>query len=113
MPEIDFVTERNGQLIVREDNVFVPESTLMVKITTPITYNQYRLVAMDYVMVITDPYDNIVFLKLIEDRSRSYTTVSEVVFSKQIPTTWLNGDYTIDIYSYDRVDYSELGRVDF
>jgi hypothetical protein len=113
MPEIDFVTERNGQLIVREDNVFVPESTLMVKITTPITYNQYRLVAMDYVMVITDPYDNIVFIKLIKDRSRSYTTISEVVFSKQIPTTWLNGDYTIDIYSYDRVDYSELGRVDF
>jgi len=113
MPEIDFVTEKDGQFIVREDNIFVPESTLIVRINTPIIYNQYRLVAMDYVMMITDPYDNVVFIKLIEDRSRSYTTESEVVFSKEIPSTWWNGDYTVDIYSYDRIDYNELSRIDF
>lgn len=113
MPEIDFLTEKDRQFIVREDNIYVPESTLIVRINTPIIYNQYRLVAMDYVMTVTDPYENIVYIELIEDRSRSYTTFSEAVFSKKIPSTWANGEYIIDIYSYDRVDYCELRQIDF
>ncbi|MCJ7617340.1 MAG: hypothetical protein MUO43_12475, partial [Desulfobacterales bacterium] len=60
--EINFVVEKDGQYLIREDNIFVPESTIKIKINTPITDNRYRLVAMDYVMVITDPYENIIFI---------------------------------------------------
>lgn len=113
LPDINFITEKDGQSLQREDNIFVPGSTLKVKITTPIIDNRYRLVAMDYVMVVTDPFDNIIYLDIVEDRSISYTTESTAVFSKKIPTTWLDGEYLIELYSYDRVDTTELKDLDF
>lgn len=113
LPEINFVTEKDGQLMVRADNTFVPESTLKIRIITSITDNRYRLVAYDYIMVITDPYDNIVFIDIIKDRSRTYITESKAVFSKKIPEHWLDGEYVVEIYSYDRVNTNELDDIDF
>ena len=111
--EINFVVEKDDQYLIREDNVFVPESTIKIKINTPITDNRYRLVAMDYVMVIMDPYENIIFIDIIKDRSRSYISESSATFSEQIHSSWPEGEYLIELYSYDRLDTAKLKNVDF
>ena len=109
---INFVTEKDGETVIKSDNLFMPESTLKVQVTVAtLNHYDYRLIAMDYVMLIEDPHENIIFVDLKKDRSRSYTDNSSVIFTKKIPLDWVDGVYTIDLYSYDRVNYHELRRL--
>lgn len=110
--DIEFVTGEENELVIRTDNIFVPESYLKIDVTRP-TFNHYayRIIAMDYMMTIKDPHDNIVFVDVIKDRSRSYDPESNVLFTKKIPGDWINGEYLVTIHTYDRVDYSVVDKL--
>lgn len=109
--DIEFVTGEDN-LVIRSDNTFVPESDLKIDVTRPtMNHYAYRIIAMDYMMTIKDPHDNIVFVDILKDRSRSYESESNVLFTKIIPADWINGEYIVTIHTYDRVDYSMTYRL--
>ncbi len=89
---------------------YVPASNTLTRGSTLKVYTELRgvnydgFVALKLFFVIKDPRGNVVSMDDREIIRRDYQDDVYIVYEKPIPSWWLYGDYTLNIYAYNRLD---------
>jgi hypothetical protein len=94
---------------------FPPNSTLKLYVEAQ-DVSHKRIIALDYLVLITDPEGLFVEGSFVGKRyflypgSTSYAANDYIVYSKKIPKSWLDGVYTVDVYVFDLTNDSKASN---
>ncbi len=93
------------------DNNFARGSTLKVCADMKdVNYNGF--VFVDFVFIIQDPWGHVVSMDRRDVKRRDYDDDVYVVYTKEIPSWWLYGEYKLDIYAYNRINKAEIVKLE-
>ncbi len=113
-PQLEIVTKVDGFKDFKPhwNNRFPQGSTLMVY-ADALDVSHARFIILDFIFVIKDPRGHIVSWDRVKVRRVGYDDNAYVVYTKTIPSDWIDGPYTIRAFVYDRADFATIMRYEY
>ncbi|RLG35079.1 hypothetical protein DRN98_01785, partial [Methanosarcinales archaeon] len=113
-PQLELVSQVDGfkKFRPRWNDRFSQGSTLMVY-ADALDVSHARFIAVDFIFLIKDPKGHIVSWDRVQVRKIGYDTNAYAVYEKEIPEDWIDGQYRIEAFAYDRVNFTNIMQYEY